>query len=333
MRSKSFSLCINSAYIAICIAVCFILVNIASGLVVSPKLLSHEVQIRDVAASFALPIIGGFCFFILPFIISIAYKEVLSNGQNCGLSLSQSTKLACQIKNIPRKVLIICVVGGFLMMFSYFYSEHLFFVEDLSDEENLIRYPLILQAWWMWTGIFLSISVILRNTKIIDKFIVEYLTVELFRNQHRYPFAKAVFWNALFFSIGISLVPLFWIGGEPLFKDFLLAMTILLILINLTFYPLISIRQIKSSTFETLKAANQYEWHVSQVTTQISFEKLTPHERDLILSDAQSLNESSPKRWTNLCLLVMRVSILIAIPFFTWSIFKLLNNSLFLVQI
>ncbi|MDO6695459.1 hypothetical protein Q4574_19325 [Aliiglaciecola sp. 3_MG-2023] len=333
MSSKSFRLSLNSAYWAICIAVCFIVTNFVSGVLVSPNSLTHEVQIRDVGASLALPIIGAFSYIILPFVIGLGHKEILENGKNCGLSFSQSSSLANKVKNIPCSVLVVSVLTGFIIMFSYLYSEQLFYVDSLSFEDNLRRFPLVLQAWWMWTGVILAIAVILRNTKTIDKFIVEYLTVELFRSQHKYPFANTVFWNALFFSIGISLVPLLWIGGEPQFKDFLLAMTVLLILINLTFYPLIRIKQIKTNTFETLKAANQYEWHVSQMTPQVSFEKLTPHERDLILSDAQSLNQTPPKRWANFFHLSIRVSILIAIPFFTWQVFKLVNMSLFLVQL
>lgn len=329
MSSRSFNLTVNSAYLAICIAVCFIALNTLSGLIVSPNSISNVEQVRDVGAALGLPIIGAFSYLILPLIISIAYKEVLKNAQNCGLSLNESSIIANKISQIPRKVLLFSLIAGFVIMFSYLYSERLFYIKELAFEGNLKRFPLILQTWWMWTGICLAIAVILRNTHIIDKFIVEHLTVELFRSHHTYPFSKAVFWNALFFSIGLSLVPLLWIGGEPQFKDFIMAGTVFLILINLTFYPLLRIKQIKSSTFETLKAANQYEWHFSEMTPHVSFEKLTPRERDLILSDTERLHNTPPKKWANAFQLIVRVTILISIPLLTWAGFQLINKSLF----
>ncbi|GAA6184535.1 hypothetical protein [Aliiglaciecola sp. NS0011-25] len=331
MSSKSFRLNVSSAYWAICIAVCFFTSNVVCGLIVSPNLISNEVQIRDVGAALGLPIIGAFCYIILPLIISIAHKEVLKNAQNCGLSANESTVIANKIIRIPRKIFLFSLIAGLVIMFSYLYSERLFYIEELDFESNLKRFPLFLQTWWMWTGICLAIAVILRNTHIIDKFIVEHLTVELFRSYHTYPFSTAVFWNALFFSIGLSFVPLLWIGGEPQFKDFIMAGTVFLILINLTCYPLLRIKQIKSSTFETLKAANQYEWHLSEMTPHVSFEKLTPRERDLILSDTERLHNTPPKKWANAFQLIVRVTILISIPLLTWAGFQLLNKSLFFV--
>lgn len=309
-------------------SVCLIVLNYWNGLIVSLNFDLHETQVRDLGAAFGLPIIGGFTYFILPHIIAIAHLETQKNARSCGLTSDESSQITKRICEIPILILVFSLVAGFLVTFSYLYTEGLFYVEDLGPEANLRRTPLVLQAWWMWTGICLSIAIILRNTKIIDEFIVKHLTIELFKSAHVLPFTNAIFRNALFISIGLSLVPILWIGGEPQFKDCIFAIAVLLIFINLTFYPLLRMKQIKSSTIESVQAVNHFEWPLPNPAVSDGFEKLTMQDRELILSDAKRMQKQTSKNWSNGFQFLTRITILISIPLLTWSGFQLLNSSL-----
>lgn len=222
----------------------FVLLNYILGVIVSPHSGLHPIQVRDIGAAFALPIIGGFSLVVLPVLIRKACAAIVESAQMTNSDPVVAQQFVDKIKGLPKKNLLKSVALAVVMMFFYFYTEGLFYVEELGFEKNLIRFPLAPQAVFMWTGIVLGVLTIYRITRLVTEFVELHLNVDLFSAEELFPIANTVFWNAFFFSFCVALAPLFWLGGPPHMKDFLMTMTLLVILINLMFYPLFRVRHI-----------------------------------------------------------------------------------------
>ncbi|GAA0856353.1 hypothetical protein [Aliiglaciecola litoralis] len=215
-------------------------------------------MIRDIGAALALPIIGGFCFFVLPILVSKARLAVLQTAVSTNSSHKVATRFADSIAALPKRYFLPSVAAACVIVSCYFYTEGLFYVEELGFEKNLIRFPLALQGLYMWTSIVMSISVIFKITSLVADFVELDLKVDLFSADELFPIANTVFWNILVLAFGLSMAPLFWLGGEPVMIDFVIAMVLFLIMANLMFSPLLRVRQIiLTKKAEALEAYRQ----------------------------------------------------------------------------
>jgi hypothetical protein len=203
-----------------------------------------DIQRRDVGAALALPSIASFCFAMLPVLVRGAQIAVLRSARNTQSSDLFARVYAKRIAQLPRKLFPISALLALIFMVSYFHSEELFYADKLSFEENLIRFPLAFQAWCMWCGLVLGMLTIFNGTRITIRYMNKHLRVDAFSATELFPIANTIYWNSLFFCMCIALTPLFWLGDAPSMKDFLLVMTILIILINLMFQPLFRAHQI-----------------------------------------------------------------------------------------
>lgn len=248
----------------------FLILNLLTGVIVSPHSVSHPIVFRDIGAALALPTIGGFCFFVLPVVVNKARLAILSTARTTNSEQHIADEFADRISALPKRYAPWAIGLACIIMFVYFYTDGLFYVAELGFEANIKRFPLILQAVYMWTSIVMGIAIVFRITTLVAEFAELHLKVELFSAEELFPIANTVFWNVLFFAFGLSLVPLFWLGGEPVLKDFLLAMIVFLIMSNLLFYPLLRVRNIivakKSDALEAFRHSKNYARAANQST-------------------------------------------------------------------
>lgn len=215
-----------------------IILNWYLGIIVDPHQPLLVLQKRDIGAALALPSISAFCFAVLPIIVNRALCAIQQSAENTGSSKPHAQVYCRRLSNMTGKLLLISLACATVIMSVYFYTEGLFYLPQLSFAENAKRAPLFFQAIVMWTGMIWGILLIYNITRLILRFMDKHLQVGVFSANGLFPIANTIYWNALFFCFGISLAPLFWLGDVPPLKDILMAMTVLIILINLMFQPL-----------------------------------------------------------------------------------------------
>ncbi|WJG09622.1 hypothetical protein [Aliiglaciecola sp. LCG003] len=306
---------------AILTALFFLFLNLILGVIVVPHSHLHEIQYRDIGAALALPTIGAFCFVVLPLVVDkarLAFLQTALETRSCqDIAIQYSREAAA----LPKKYLLVSFGLASMMMFCYFYTEGLFYVDELGFELNVIRFPLVVQALFMWTSIILSLICIYKITRLIDSFVEHHLKVELFRADELFPIANTVFWNALFFSFAVALAPLFWLGGTPGFKDFIIAMTLLFLMINLIFYPLLRVRHIiKKKKMEVVRdyrhsgSSYSQQW-LDSSSFMANFTAPSPNRIKLSALGGEIVKAD---QWSENLHLTIRFCFLLLIPTLSW---------------
>ncbi len=300
---------------------CLLMINFASGVIVSPHSVSHPIVYRDIGAALALPCVGGFCFFVLPIVLRKARLAILGTALSTNSDHAVATEYADKISALPRRHAPWSVALASIIMFVYFTTEGLFYVSELGFEANIKRFPLIFQAVFMWTAIVMGIAIVFRITTLVADYVEMHLKVELFSAEELFPIANTVFWNVLFFAFGLSLVPLFWLGGEPVLKDFVMAMIVFLIMTNLMFYPLLRVRSIiiarKAEALDAFRQAKNYARtspHQSAGIKELGLEGVTK------LRSANVKDEIVKAReWPVSLHLAIRFGLILLLPAVSWA--------------
>lgn len=297
----------------------FLTLNLLTGVIVSPHSVSHPIVFRDIGAALALPTIGGFCFFVLPVVVNKARLAILSTARSTNSEQHLADEFAARISALPKRYAPWAVGLACIIMFVYFYTDGLFYVAELGFDANIKRFPLILQTVFMWTSIVMGIAIVFRITSLVAEFVELHLKVDLFSAEELFPIANTVFWNVLFLAFGLSLVPLFWLGGEPVLKDFLLAMIVFLIMSNLLFSPLLRVRNIivekKADALEAFRQSKNYGRAANQ----------TAGIKELELENTTKLRSANVKveivrarEWPVSLHLAIRFGLLVMLPIASW---------------
>lgn len=241
------------------LTVFFLMLNWLAGHIFLPNSQTSEAQYRDLGAAFAIPVIGGFCMSFLPVLKEKAQTSVLESSVLSGSSLRYAELYIGYIGRIPRTSLKNATICSVLISVTYMWIEDLFYVDGFDLLANLKRWVLILETFYLWGAVFLCIISVYRMVLLIIRFIDKHLKVELFYIEELIPLAKTVIWNTVFFSIALSLTPLFWVGRKAPVTDLVLIMGFLFLLLILLFFPIFRVRNIitkkKNQALERVKTS------------------------------------------------------------------------------
>lgn len=308
-------------------ALVFLILNWSLGIIVNPHGEMLPLQRRDIGAALALPVIGAFCLFMLPIIVSRAKVATLQSAVATQSSLLFARVYAKKIQRLPAKLLPTSAVLGTIVVMSYFYAEGLFYLPELSFLENSKRFPLLFQTLVMWTSVVWGILLIYNVTRILTRYLTKHLNVNVFSAEGLFPIANTIFWNALFFCFGVALAPLFWLGEAPPLIDFIMTMTVLIILINLMFYPLMRAHQIIVKKKGQALALHHKATRYMSMSAEDLQHYLSIYQPSINKDTAVSVTEEiiAAREWPVNIHLAIRFCCLLALPVMTWLWATILN--------
>jgi len=239
----SFSRFLQKRYYAPLTTGLLLLLNVAMGYVFLPDSGTTDLQLRDMGAALALPLISGLCMFFLPLLGRKAQGSILKAAELSGSSMRHASVYARHIERTPQRTLRLAIVLGTTIALAYMAAAGLLYIESLDTVTNLRRIPLILEAVYFWIAVVLMLSSLSRITVLLTRFATNDLRIELFHIEELVPLANTVLWNIVSISAALALTPILWLGRGVPKLDIPLVLGVMVVTLYLLFFPIFKVRQ------------------------------------------------------------------------------------------